>query len=95
MPLSDYERRRLRELERDLADDDPVLARELTTGKPPGLWLRWSAGIVLVLVGLGDDSGNFRAASGFGRPGVCADVRRCLLVCRARGYRFLSKTGRA
>lgn len=53
MPLSDYERRRLRELERDLADDDPVLARELAAGRPPRVWLRWSAGIALVLVGFG------------------------------------------
>lgn len=51
MPLSESERRRLRDLERDLADDDPVLARELATGRPPGWRLRWSAGLVLVLVG--------------------------------------------
>ncbi|WP_345451682.1 DUF3040 domain-containing protein [Arthrobacter gyeryongensis] len=53
MPLSDYERRRLQELERDLADNDPVLARELETGRSPRPWLRWSAGSVLVLVGFG------------------------------------------
>ena len=53
MPLSDYERRRLGELEKDLAADDPVLARELTTGKPSGLRISRSAGIVLDLAGLG------------------------------------------
>ncbi|MEZ2390665.1 DUF3040 domain-containing protein [bacterium RCC_150] len=53
MPLSDPERRRLRELERDLADDDPVLAREMATGRPPRLWFRGSASLVLVLVGFG------------------------------------------
>jgi hypothetical protein len=53
MPLSDYERRRLQELEMNLAADDPVLARELATGRPPGLWLRWSPSFVLVLIGFG------------------------------------------
>lgn len=53
MPMSEYERRRLRELEADLTADDPVLARELTTGKPPRLRFRWSVGLVLTLAGFG------------------------------------------
>lgn len=51
MPLSDYERRRLEEVEMNLAADDPVLARELATGRPSRFRLRWSVGMVLVLVG--------------------------------------------
>lgn len=51
MPLSDYERRRLQEVEMDLTADGPVLARELATGRLPRWWLRWSAGTVLALVG--------------------------------------------
>ncbi|SDP77773.1 Protein of unknown function [Arthrobacter sp. ok909] len=53
MPLSDYERRRLRELEVDLAADDPVLARELATGTSPLQRFRWSASLVLALAGFG------------------------------------------
>ncbi|MGO4653032.1 DUF3040 domain-containing protein [Arthrobacter sp. 2RAF22] len=53
MPLSDYERKRLQELEMDLAADDPVLARELATGRPPRWWLRWSASLILVCAGFG------------------------------------------
>lgn len=37
----------------DLAADDPLLARELATGKPSGLWFHRSAGIVVGLVGFG------------------------------------------
>lgn len=53
VPLSDYERRRLRELEADLAADDPALARRLAAGTSYRLRLRWSAGIVLALAGFG------------------------------------------
>jgi uncharacterized membrane protein HdeD (DUF308 family) len=35
MPLSDEERKRLEELERDLAAEDPKLAQELETGPTP------------------------------------------------------------
>lgn len=55
MPLSDYERRRLRELEADLAADDPALARQLASGTASRLRLRirWSGALVLVLGGFG------------------------------------------
>lgn len=53
MPLSDYERRRLQELEADLAADDPVLARKLASGTSSRLRLHWSAGFVLALAGFG------------------------------------------
>jgi hypothetical protein len=53
MPLSDYERRRLRELEADLAADDPALARKLAAGTSSRRRLRWSVGMVLALAGFG------------------------------------------
>lgn len=53
MPLSDYERKRLQELEMDLAAEDPVLARELASGTPPGRRLRRIAGVSLALAGTG------------------------------------------
>jgi hypothetical protein len=53
MSLSDYERRRLRELEADLAGDDPVLARQLASGTASRLRIRWSGALVLVLAGFG------------------------------------------
>lgn len=36
MTLSEYERRILAELERDLLAEDPALARKLVSGRPPG-----------------------------------------------------------
>ncbi len=53
MPLSDYERRRLRELEADLAAEDPVLARQLASGTASRLRIRWSGALGLVLAGFG------------------------------------------
>ena len=59
MPLSDEERKQLRELEEELAAEDPRLARELESGS---LWPRqsrgllatlvWIAGLVLLIVGI-------------------------------------------
>ncbi|WP_264797017.1 DUF3040 domain-containing protein [Arthrobacter mangrovi] len=59
MPLSDEERKQLRELEEELAAEDPRLARELESGS---LWPRqsrgllatlvWIAGLVLLIVGV-------------------------------------------
>lgn len=51
MALSDHERRRLEELETDLAAEDPVLDRELATGRPPRWWLRRSVSVALLLIG--------------------------------------------
>ncbi|MBO1269518.1 DUF3040 domain-containing protein [Arthrobacter cavernae] len=53
MPLSEYERRRLQELENDLAADDPDLAQELRSGKPPRRSVRRIVGTTAVLAGLG------------------------------------------
>jgi hypothetical protein len=53
VPLSDYERRRLRELEADLAADDPALARKLAAGMSSRRRLRWSVGMVVALAGFG------------------------------------------
>jgi Flp pilus assembly protein TadB len=59
MPLSDEERKQLRELEEELAAEDPRLARELESGS---LWprqsrgllaaLAWIAGLVLLIGGI-------------------------------------------
>ncbi|MGO4807877.1 DUF3040 domain-containing protein [Arthrobacter sp. 2MCAF15] len=51
MPLSDYERRRLHELEAELAADGPALARKLAKDRSSRLPLHWSVGIVLALGG--------------------------------------------
>lgn len=53
MLRSDYERKRFRELESDLAVDDSVLAREHATGTSPLPRFRWSASLVLALAGFG------------------------------------------
>jgi len=53
MPLSDDERRRLREIERDLSADAPDLARKLAKGMALALHLRASTSGALTLVGCG------------------------------------------
>jgi uncharacterized membrane protein HdeD (DUF308 family) len=53
MPLSDEERKRLEELERDLAADDPKLAQELQSGPlPRALTAHIALGILTVLIGI-------------------------------------------
>lgn len=60
MSLSEYERRILQQLERDLSVEDPALARELETGQARGrASRRWSlpaaaiiVGVVLLVLGL-------------------------------------------
>jgi hypothetical protein len=88
MPMSDYERRRLRELEADLTADDPVLARELTTGTPPRLRLRfrWSVGTVLTLAGFGLTILGFAAQlAGIGALGLLFTLGGVLGYARGPG----------
>jgi len=54
MPLSDEERKRLQELERDLAAEDPKLAQELETGPISRLRkAHVTLGLLTAIIGIG------------------------------------------
>ncbi len=57
MPLSEYDRRRLDEIEHALEVDDPALAAAIRSGRPSMLWvvlycLMFVAGAVVLIGGL-------------------------------------------